>query len=80
MYALYTRKMNERGHYGPSRIGQDPARYVLDPEYRHFEQERLRRDIGDEGISTQGKVILGAAAILIIGIGVVGTKRGVRFM
>ena len=79
MDALYTREMNERGHYGLLRVGQDPARYMLDPEYRHSEQERLHRDIGDKGISTQGMVILGVAAALIIGIGVIGKKRGIRF-
>lgn len=72
----------ERGHYGPSRIGQYSCatRYVMDPEYRRFRDEQLHREIGDKGISTQGEVILGVAATLIIGIGIVGTKKKIRWM
>lgn len=52
----------------------------MDPEYRRFEDQRLKRDIGDKGISTQGKIILGVAAALIVGIGIVGAKKGMRLM
>jgi hypothetical protein len=75
--------MNARGHYGSTQVGQfysSPGRYLTDPEYRRFEDKQFACDTGGMKISTQGEIILGVAAALIIGIGVVGIKRGVRFM
>jgi hypothetical protein len=71
--------MNERGQYGTPRVGQffrtAPETYLMYPD--HPLAPKVPEDFK---ISTQGEVTLLAALGLIVAIGVVGAKRGVKWM
>ena len=67
--------MNTRGQYGISHIGQWA---YLDPEYQKKSQEAEK--IVWEKHPTRTPAILLATAGAIVLIGIIGAKRGVRFM
>jgi hypothetical protein len=84
--------MNERGHYGTSRIGKtaddvrqitraiEPRAVFFDPEaYKLNTDPDVTRAVEKGWWSGSAPILIGALAA-IIGIGVIGAKRGVKLM
>ena len=84
--------MNVRGHYGSPRIGVtpddlrglartlEPRSVFYDPKlFNDPETARASEKVFREH-PTRTWAILAAAGVAIVGIGIVGAKRGVKFM
>jgi len=86
--------MNARGHYGTSQIGQDPhpgvktALRIIAPSSVFFDPDAYRADpetkAAEEKVWREHPKRTGGILLVTIGaivaIGVVGAKRGVKFM
>jgi hypothetical protein len=71
--------MNERGHYGTSRVGQALYYWAIsDPKYRS-ESKEAEEKVWEKHPTRTGGILLAALGAIVV-IGVVGAKRGVRFM
>lgn len=84
--------MNDRGYYGASRIGQtaddvrlitraiEPRTVFFDPEaYKFNPDPDVERAVQKGWWSGSAPILIGAIAA-IIGIGIIGAKRGVKLM
>lgn len=81
--------MNARGQYGTSRIGDDASQArkirdvarVVEPRSVFYDPDAFDPKTQPKvEIGTKGTVVLLVALGAIVAIGVVGTKRGVKWM
>jgi hypothetical protein len=81
--------VDERGKYGTSRVGDDASQarkvrdisHAIEPRSAFYNPDAFDPKTQPKvEIGTKGTVVLIAALAAIIGIGVVGTKRGVKWM
>jgi len=86
----YTQKMNERGHYGASRLGQtaDDVRHiarVIEPRSAFYDPEGFKVDPEVARAAKQGwwkgsaPILIGSLAA-IVGIAIIGSRRGMKLM
>ena len=81
--------MNDRGQYGISGVGDDASQArkardisrVIEPRSAFYDPDAFDPKIQPKvEIGTKGTVVLLAALAAIIGSGIVGTKRGLKWM